>query len=48
MALDYKRFPADILAEADEKLADDTSINEFEGLDLRQASCFGYECPKAN
>lgn len=47
--IDERRFPKDILLEAAEDAStDDTLINEFDGLDLRQAICFGYGCPKAS
>ena len=46
--IDESRFPEDILAEADEDASiDEEQFNEFDGLDLREALCFGYGCPKA-
>lgn len=57
MALDETRFPKDILAEADdeendvkkddEENSDEEAeeTNEFDGLDLRYALCFGYSFP---
>lgn len=50
MALDEDRFPEDVLAEASEEAstASDEPTNEFDGLDLRKASCFGYSFPKAS
>lgn len=33
------------ISEADDN---EEQVNEFDGLDLRQASCFGYGCPKAD
>ena len=46
--IDESRFSEDILREADdEAVVDDTPVNEFDGLDLRHAACFGYGCPRA-
>ena len=57
--IDESRFPEDILDEADDEAAeakneatdeatpDEELINEFDGLDLRYALCFGYSCPRA-
>lgn len=47
--IDESRFPDDILLEADEeaKTADEP-VNEFDGLDLRGALCFGYNYPKSS
>ena len=49
MALDEDRFPKDILAEAGEDASADEQepLNEFDGLDLRKALCFGYSFPKS-
>ena len=45
--IDESRFPKDILLEAGEEAsADDQTVNEFDGLDLRYAMCFGYDCPR--
>lgn len=50
--LDENRFSKQMLQEVDddakEATSDDTPINEFDGLDLRYALCFGYSSPKAN
>ena len=47
--IDESRFPRDILAEADEETdINEEPINEFDGLDLRSALCFGYSYPKAD
>lgn len=47
--IDESRFPEDILAEAEEEAStSEEPINEFDGLDLRGAQCFGYGCPKAS
>lgn len=47
--IDESRFPKDILAEADEEVdTNEEQINEFDGLDLRGALCFGYSYPKAD
>ncbi len=47
--IDESRFPKDILAEADEEAdTNEEPINEFDGLDLRSALCFGYSYPKAD
>lgn len=46
--IDESRFPEDILAEADEEATtNEEPINEFDGLDLRYALCFGYSSPLA-
>ena len=44
--IDERIFPEDVLSEADED--ENEGSNEFEGLDLRGASCFGYGSPKAD
>lgn len=47
--IDESRFPEDVLREADEEAeVDEKPVNEFDGLDLRQAQCFGYGCPRAS
>ena len=48
MAIDFNRFPKRLLNEADEPDTSDEPVNEFEGLDLRSAVCFGYSSPKAH
>ena len=47
--IDESRFPEDVLREADEETeVNEEPLNEFDGLDLRQAQCFGYGCPRAS
>lgn len=43
--IDESRFPEEILAEAYDNAEVDEAVNEFDGLDLRYALCFGYSCP---